>query len=217
MPRRARSDYDGLFEAGRGEDPRAGDFQRRVEECCIATEAGWDELRTARPTAQHEHICGIVEGVASQIFSELATRTSNVEQQDMARQGTALLAQRGAAAAIGVARSVSEEGGAFACVSGPACACGSLRFVAHAQVRHFGGRAGELRAILTQWGVVARLLCVQRRLRVLARARARQRIEVLVQELAAAERQRAMSKCWRLARLIAGVGAGPRGRIRIPL
>lgn len=134
----------------------------------------------------------------------------------MARQRTELLAQRGAAAAIGVSRSVSEESGAFACFSGPACACGSSRFVAHAQVWHFAGRASEIRAILAQWGVVARLPCVQRRLRTLARARARQRHEILVEQLAAAERQRAMSKCWRLARLIAGVGAGPRGRIRVP-
>lgn len=65
LPRRARWDYDGLFEAWRGEDPRAGDFQRRVEERCVATDAEWNALRNDHPTAQYEHICGIVGGIAS--------------------------------------------------------------------------------------------------------------------------------------------------------
>lgn len=134
----------------------------------------------------------------------------------MARQRASLLAQRGAAAVIGVSRSVSEVGGAFACVSGPPCTCGALRFVAHAQVWHFSGRAGELRAMLTKWSVVGWLQSVQKRLKALARARSCQRTEMLVEALAAAERQRAMSECWRLARLIAGVGAGPMGRMRTP-
>lgn len=132
VPRRARWDYDGLFEATRSEDSRAGEFQRRVEARCIATEEDWNLIRDGHPTAQYEHLCGIVNGVASQMLCESAVLPSDAERREMSRQRSELLAQRGGTAAIGVSRSVGEAGGAFACVSGLACACGSLRFVAHA-------------------------------------------------------------------------------------
>lgn len=202
-----------MYKAKKGDDASVADYMHDIADACAKTIGEWEDLRGAHPGEQYEHIRKIVVECASRRLTK-HTQYDDEHYNQMRHDRERLLQRRGAATILGVRHAVDAPGAAYKCKRCDSLCAGRLLLRAQGAVFHMQNTDGELRIVFMQWKVVHCLRKVQRDMKRVQKEYVEQNKQSMGDQLNNAYRVRDMASCWRLARKIAGIGFGPRGRSR---